>query len=266
MPPTTAQFVLLGCSVAFFAVASVCSLVRLQRPGRTVRVVGRLSAALGAGAAAFVLAWHSAARQNWLPLGDNFDSLIWLALLLGLFALYVQRTAPLAGLDCFVLPTIVVLLTSAGLLGRLEFHAYVDSAWVWAHRASSYAGAALFVVAAAAGSTWLVADRRLRRKRPAGPVGNLERLDALTRRAVVVGFALLSVGLATGLVRWLGEGRQTSTGKIVMASAAWALYAAMLHTPWSPGVRGRRAAVLSIVGLAMMALTLAAAVPLGGGG
>ena len=60
-----------------------------------------------------VLVWHSASRGNWLPLSDNFDTLVWLGLLLALFVLYTQRTHPLRGLDWFVMPIVVLLLVSA---------------------------------------------------------------------------------------------------------------------------------------------------------
>ena len=58
-----------------------------------------------------VLVWHTTMRGgNWLPLEDNFEAFIWLAILLAAFVLYVQRAKALGGLDWFVTPIAIVLL------------------------------------------------------------------------------------------------------------------------------------------------------------
>jgi ABC-type transport system involved in cytochrome c biogenesis permease subunit len=40
--------------------------------------------------------------------------------------------------------------------------------------------------------------------------------------------------------------------KVLLASIAWVVYALVLHSPINPSFRGRRAAVLSVVGFALM--------------
>src|SRR5439155_25794376 len=115
-----------------------------------------------------VLVWHSATRGHWVPIGDNFDALIWLALLLALFVAYVQRTKPLAALDWFVMPVVVLLLVCAAVFGRTEFHRYVGTAWTSVHRVTSYTGAVAFAIAAAAGAMYVQASARLGRKEPVG--------------------------------------------------------------------------------------------------
>ena len=64
-----------------------------------------------------VLIWHSIGRGSWVPLEDNFDTLIWLGLLLALFVAYVQRVHPLRGLDWFVMPIAILLLVAAAVFG-----------------------------------------------------------------------------------------------------------------------------------------------------
>ena len=46
--------------------------------------------------------------------------------------------------------------------------------------------------------------------------------------------------------------------KVVLAFAVWVVYALVLHAPINPSFRGRRAAMLSVVGLVLMLGTLAA--------
>jgi ABC-type uncharacterized transport system permease subunit len=260
--PTAGQVALLLAAIALFAAGVVLSLSRLwggEGRGERLRVAAKASTYLGLAAGLGVLAWHSIDRRNWLPLADNFDALVWLGLLLALFVQYVQRTRPLRGLDWFVMPIAILLLVLAAVFGRTKPHEYdVRSVWLWTHRVTAYGGAVGFAVAGAVGAMYLIVNRRLRDK-SAGPgpnLGSLERLEHLTLSAVTLGFALLTVGAVTGIVRMFAEQKYTPTTKVVLALAVWAVYAVVLHSPINPSFRGRRAAVLSVVGFVLMVGTI----------
>jgi ABC-type uncharacterized transport system permease subunit len=190
--------------------------------------------------------------------------------LLALFVVYVQRHKPLVGLEWFVMPIVVLLLLAAAFFGSREFQPYIGDTWSWVHRVSAYGGAVAFAIAAAAGAMYVIAVRRLRSKTPVaggGPqLGSLERLERLTMSSVTLGFALLTVGLITGLVEIVAEGKTTYMTKIVLASSVWVVYAIVLHAPINPSFRGRKAAVLSVVGFALMVGTIVAVLVLPGGG
>jgi ABC-type uncharacterized transport system permease subunit len=215
-----------------------------------------------------LLIWHAASRGEWLPIGDNFDALIWLATLLALFILYVQRHRQLGALDWFVMPIVILLLIAAAVLGRTEYHAYhqrVRDTWAWVHRVTAYGGAVAFAIAAAAGAMYVISSRRLRSKAPVGPnFASLERLEHLTMTAVTLGFALLTIGLITGVVYMVNPGRPIAVSKIVFGTAAWFVYAIVLHAPISPVLRGRKTAILSVVGFVLM-ISAILAVSAGGG-
>src|SRR3954447_2030911 len=176
--PTTGQLSLLIVTIALFAAGGVCSLLRLWWETRTPRVISRIFLGVGILAAIALLIWHSAWRGQWIPVGDNFDALIWLATLLAMFVLYLQRHKHLGALDWFVMPLVVLLLILAAVFGRAKYHDYVGGAWMWVHRVTAYGGAVAFAVAAAAGAMYVLASRRLREKRTIGPqFGSLERLE-----------------------------------------------------------------------------------------
>jgi ABC-type uncharacterized transport system permease subunit len=159
----------------------------------------------------------------------------------------------MGALDWFVLPVVILLLLAAAFFGRVEYHDYVNSTWSWLHRATAYGGAVAFAIAAAAGAMYVITSRRLRSKTPVGPnLGSLERLEHLTMTAVTLGFALLTVGTITGGVRMLADGKNTPTTKLVLALAVWLVYAVVLHAPINPSFRGRKVAVLSMVGFVLM--------------
>jgi ABC-type uncharacterized transport system permease subunit len=265
--PTAGQLALLLVSVALFAAGWALSLARRWRDREGLRVAAKACMYGGLVAGLGVLVWHSAGRHNWLPLADNFDTLVWLGLLLALFVLYTQRTHPLRGLDWFVAPIVVLLLVGAAVFGRARPHEYdLRSVWHWTHRVTAYGGAVAFAVAGAVGAMYLIVNHRLRAKivtvpgaGGAGPAfGSLERLEHLTLAAVTLGFSLLTIGAVTGVVRYIEEDRRTSATKIVLALAVWVVYAVVLHSPINPSFRGRRAAVLSVIGFVLMVGTIVA--------
>jgi ABC-type uncharacterized transport system permease subunit len=269
--PTLAQILTVVLAILLFTAGGLISLGRRWWDRESLRIAAKACLWSGLTVCVGVLVWHgiSIRAGRWLPLEDNFQAFIWLAVLLTGFVLYVQRTRPLGGLDWFVMPLVVVLLIAAVVLGTAKPQEYADTTWSLVHRVTSYTGAAAFGVAGAAGAMFLIADRRLRRhKTPPnqGPrFGSLERLERITFSAVTLGFALLTIGLVTGIVRVLREGGQTRLGehwftspKVVGAFAVWVVYAIVLHAPINPSFRGRKVAILSIVGLVLMIGTLVA--------
>jgi ABC-type uncharacterized transport system permease subunit len=264
--PTAGQIALLLASVALFAAGWGLSLSRLWAERESLRVAAKACMYSGLLAGLGVLVWHSASRGNWLPLADNFDTLVWLGLLLALFVLYTQRTHPLRGLDWFISPIVVLLLVSAAVFGRTKPHEYdVRSVWLWTHRVTAYAGAIAFAVAGAVGAMYLIVNHRLRNKSvaPGSGFGSLERLEHLTLASVTLGFSLLTIGTVTGIVRFVEEGNHTPLPttvltKVVLALAVWVVYAVVLHSPMNPSFRGRKAAVLSVVGFVLMVGTIVA--------
>ncbi len=103
-------------------------------------------------------------------------------------------------------------------------------------------------------------------------MGSLERLENLTDWAVSFGFALLTVGIVTGLIIMLEQGSKTQLGphwmtspKVILAFTVWVVYAVALHTPITPAVRGRKSAMLSIVGFVLMVATMMAVLYMPGG-
>ena len=258
--PTTGQLGLLAASVGAFAAGGVVSLARLHWDREGLRIAAKACLYFGILFGAGVLAWHSQTRHNWLPLGDNFDVLVWLALFLAVFVAYTQRARPLRGLDWFVMPIVILLLVAAAIFGRTEPREYLGTTWSWLHLLTSFGGVVAFAIGGAAGAMYLFASRRLRSKRmtPGQNLGSLERLEHITVVSVTLGFALLTIGLITGLVRALHDpGNRLGADwyaqpKVILTFAAWVLYALVLHSPITPSFRGRKTAMLSVVGFVLM--------------
>jgi len=267
--PTTGQILLLILAILLFLAGGLVSLARTWWDREGLRIGAKACLWTGVMVSLGVLLWHMLARPagNWLPLEDNFEAFVWLAVLLASFVLYVQRSRPLGGLDWFVMPIVIVLLIAAGVLGKAKPQEYVDTTWSWVHRVTAYGGALAFAIAGATGAMYLLANRRLRSKTltPGPKFGSLERLERITFSSVTLGFALLTIGLVTGLVRVLKANGQTRLGenwftspKVLLAFSVWLVYAVVLHAPINPSFRGRKVAVLSILGCLLMIGTLVA--------
>lgn len=259
--PSVGQLMLLIIAIGLFAAGGVLAAVRVLRGRAALAVPAEVCRWAGVGCGIAVIVWHSASRGSWLPLEDNFDTLVWLGLLLAVFAGYVQRRGSPRGLDWFVMPSAIALLGAAAVFGWTrprEYH--VESLWHWVHRATSYGGAIAFALAGGCGLLYLIASRRLRKKQPiAGEgFGSLERLERLTFASVTLGFALLTIGLVTGIFRAVHLDRTALGGdwftspKVLLAAAVWAVYALVMHAPLNPSFRGRRSAALSILGFVLM--------------
>jgi ABC-type uncharacterized transport system permease subunit len=261
MPEVTPGQIAIVCLAAvLFAGGAGLSMLRIWWDRENLRIAGKALLYLGLVCGIGVLVWHSIKRGSWLPLEDNFDALLWLGLLLALFVFYTQVTRPLRGLDWFVMPIVVLLLAAAAVFGRTKPHEYrVSNIWMAVHVLTVFGGALGFAVAGAVGTMYLIVNRRLRAK-PATPgpnLGSLERLEHLTLMAVTLGFSLLTIGAITGIMA-IFRGGQTPITKIILSASVWVVYAIVLHSPINPSFRGKKAAVLSVVGFVLMVGTLVA--------
>ncbi|MFO0618607.1 MAG: cytochrome c biogenesis protein CcsA [Polyangiaceae bacterium] len=114
-------------------------------------------------------------------------------------------------------------------------------------------GIALFVLAGASATLYLVQEGRLKNKR-LGKMKNLPALDTLDRaehRFLIGGFPLLTVGILTGTF-WshqLEFGNATQVMRLVFGYATWLLIAAVLVLRAAAGWRGRRSAYGTIAGV-----------------
>ena len=267
--PTAGQLGLLIAAIVVFCLGGIASLLRLRADGQdhtgkrpqSLRIFAKGCLYGGTLITIGVLAWHCQRRGSWQPLEDNFAAFLSLGILLCLFVSYTQRAHPLRGLDFFVMPVVLLLLVLAAIFGKTLPHEYRDTTWSIVHRVSAYGGFVAFAIAGAMGGMYLIANRRLRQKRlsPRQGFGSLERLEHLTLVSVTLGFALLTIGLITGLVRVLGGSGANSLGpdwyrnpKVILTCVAWVVYALVLHSPINPSFRGRRMAMLSVLGFVLM--------------
>jgi len=160
--------------------------------------------------------------------------------------------APLAALTMIV----ASLLSSEPVQTKTLF----NSLWFFSHIIAVFLGDAAFALASGLGILYLIQERTIKKKKRGfffKRLPSLERIDATGYACIVLGFTMLTIGLITGFAYaksiW---GRFWSWDpKEIWSGIAWLLYAALLHGRISMGWRGRKAAIMSIIGFAVLMFT-----------
>lgn len=138
-----------------------------------------------------------------------------------------------------------------------------NSFWLVVHVAVILTGEALLALACGAGILYLLQERAIKQKRRGffyERLPSLERLDATGYIGIVSGFTLMTLGLITGVIYARSVWGQfwSWNPKEVWSGVTWLLYAVMLHGRLTVGWRGRRAAVMAIIGFVIIILTFMA--------
>jgi len=204
------------------------------------------------------------AAQGHLPLFSPFDVFAVLALATGLVALYLKAMDRRRHPELVLMPLADVCLAAALLLSAAAYKNFASGVLNVVHVAVAMGGVGCFAVAAGAGVIYLRTHRALRRKDPNALLSHwpsLERLDRFIRQILPIGFALLTVTIVLGLYNAYKEGSRfflswPTHPKMLVAGAAWVLYAVTLHVLHAKPFRGRQAAVLSIVGVLLLIVVL----------
>ncbi len=207
-------------------------------------------------------------NEGWYPLQAHVDGLLLMAVLLAAATLFLQTGRRLPEFSGFALPLLTFLLLWS-ICASWWTHQPFDMTTVWKtfHRAVVYLGTLSVSVAAAAGGMYLHVRRRLRRKADLAAPGRFASLEAIERlitSASVLGFALISLGLATGLISHVENpgdlgARWWLSPHILLPLPAWVIYGLLMNLRFASTFRGRRAAWLSIIGLVLLMMTLGAA-------
>ena len=211
--------------------------------------------------AAIVLRGTELRRVPALTLAEGVSIVIWVAVLLGLWAEHRYR---ITTLGAFLLP--VILALGLGLptgLRDLALEPHRQSGWALVHVGLVLVGLAALVLNFGTALMYVLQERQLKAKRPGAfyyGLPSLETLDHVTFVTLTVGFPFLTVGLLLGFAR---AGRAwaslLATDPLALFSVVmWLVYATTLCGRAVGRWRGRRAAYFAIVGFCILLVTLGA--------
>lgn len=269
MTLSTLQGVSHTCFGLSYLLALVLELARLRWPRAGLRTAGLIAGAVG-------LLTHTAFLAIHHPsLAAPYGSLLLLAWVLAVFSFYGSLHHPRQAWGIFVLPVVVGLVGLSLALVSSDGASAVDvPAWLVGEKFWGAIHGTLLLLAAVGLSVaflgsvmYLVQARRLRTK--ANPLGgmkmlNLERLEAMNRRAVNLAFPLLTAGVLLGTLMLNLEPPSavlTPSLKVLGSYGLIVVVAMLVYMRYAAHVSGRRLAVWSILAFGLLVVVLMAAHP-----
>jgi cytochrome c-type biogenesis protein CcsB len=216
---------------------------------------------------------HRAIFSGFFPLATPFDALSLFAwLVVGLFLLMQYKDhSPIFG--CVAVPLAAVVLIFGSTISyqiKEPIVPILRSWWLPIHVILAVAGNGVFALMAIGGLMYIAQERLIKRKRIGRMhrlLPSLETLDTINRHGLPIGFFLLTLGIISGAL-WAGSawGYYWSWDpKETWSLITWFLYAAMVHQRVVLGWRGRRAAILAILGFGLVMFTFVGVSALLGG-
>ncbi len=158
-------------------------------------------------------------------------------------------------LGAFLTPIALILMLFALALPKeiLPLAPVLRSYWHPFHVVFAFLGNAIFTLTFCCGILYLIQEHQLKSKRMGAitkRLPSLKVLDDLNYRSLTFGFPMLTLGIITGAV-WAEYAWGRYWGwdpKETWSLITWFFYAALLHQRLTVGWRGKRAAIMAIVG------------------
>jgi ABC-type uncharacterized transport system permease subunit len=175
----------------------------------------------------------------------------------------MRRRYHIDAIGAFVAPLALTSLLASRFVGggTIDPSPRFKSAMLPFHVTMNLLGIALFSLAFAAATLYLVQEHLLKAKRVEGLFQRLPALDSLDNaehRFLLAGFPLLTLGILSGTIwaRRVEAGGAADIARAVLGYAMWLLAAAVLLLRAAFGWRGRRAAYGTIAGFGFAVVVL----------
>ncbi len=225
-------------------------------------------AGLVAQSIALVIRWKTSydLGMGHAPLSNFYESLIFFAWTIVLLYLLMEWRLKNRSIGVFVMPVAFLIMAYAsiapGISNRIEpLIPALQSNWLTSHVLTCFLGYAAFTVAFALGIMYLIKSASGADSSKAGTFIRLlpseYQMDELMYSSTALGFIFLTLGIVTGSVwahyawgsYWSWDPKET------WSLITWLVYAIMLHTRLVRGWRGKRMAIMAIVGFACVLFT-----------
>ena len=200
---------------------------------------------------------------GYVPLSNMYESLIFFSWTIVLIYLILEFKYRQKIIGVFITPFafLAIALTSIvpGIDAKITpLMPALQSNWLAIHVTTCFFGYAAFAVSFGVSILYLIRDRKGSsieggsKWLPSTPV-----LDEINYKSIVIGFPMLSLGIITGAAwanyawgsYWSWDPKET------WSLITWFVYAACLHARFTKDWRGKKAAILSIVGFAAVLFT-----------
>lgn len=201
-------------------------------------------------------------EAGYMPVTNLADSLSFFAWAIVGAYLFIQARYNIMVFGSFVSPVATLLMITSFILPKkvVQVSPVLKSLWITIHVGTSFIGNGAFVLAFCAGVMYLIQEHQIKNKKFGAfyrRLPSLNVLDELNYQCLLLGFPLLTVGILTGSIYaqyvwgsyWRWDPKET------WSLITWLVYAAILHERLAVGWRGRRAAIMAIIGFMVLLFT-----------
>lgn len=231
-------------------------------PGRIATYAGVVG--LGAHTLALALRWMESYELGigHAPLSNFYESLVFFAWTIMVIYYIVEFRTRNRGLGVFVVPLGFISLAYASLSPGVSSQIQplvpaLKSNWLLSHVVTCFIGYAFFALAFCLGVLRLWKDRSGNPGSGLTFLPPLEDIDELIYQNSFLGLIIFTLGIITGAVwaqrawgsYWSWDPKET------WSLVTWIVYAAMVHSRYVRGWRGRRMALMAVVGFAAVLFT-----------
>lgn len=217
---------------------------------------------------AIILRWVESYQMGigHAPLSNLYESLIFFAWTIALIYIWIEIKTGSKTIGVFAMPFAFLAMAYASFSPDMNTRIQpllpaLQSNWLIAHVITCFLGYAAFAVSCSLSIMYLIkkprADKKNDRPGLLSYFPGIPVLDDLIYQTIMVGFLLLTVGIATGSI-WAHSAWGTYWSwdpKETWSLITWLVYAALLHARMMKGWHGSRIAWLSIIGFACVLFT-----------
>jgi cytochrome c-type biogenesis protein CcsB len=262
--------IILSWTTFIYFAAFVFYLVRMVSGKEFWGRMGTGTALIGlfAHTAALILRWITSYQIGigHAPLSNLYESLIFFAWSIAALYLVIEWRTKNRSLGTFVVPVAFLSMAFASLSPNISSRIQplipaLQSNWLTSHVITCFLGYAAFTVAFALGLMALLKgmgqENDAKARRFIRLIPDADILDELIYQSAVLGFVFLTIGIMTGSIwahyawgsYWSWDPKET------WSLITWLVYAIMLHARYVKGWRGKRMAVMAIVGFICVLIT-----------
>jgi len=199
---------------------------------------------------------------GYTPITSNHEAVSFFALSVCLCYLSFRWRYQVKNFGVFVSPIIFALMLVAYFSPTkvTELSPVLQSLWLPVHASIAILANAFLALAFCGGIMYLLQEREIKGKHFGiiySRLPSLESLDHLNNHCLAAGFTLLTLGIITGSLwakqafgaYWQWDPKET------WSLITWFIYAAILHQRFTSGWRRRKAAIMAVVGFAVVLFT-----------
>ncbi|MBW2038846.1 MAG: c-type cytochrome biogenesis protein CcsB [Deltaproteobacteria bacterium] len=215
--------------------------------------------------AGLLVRWREshATGYGYIPLSNLYESLVFFswAIVLMYLIVDIRYHQRVIGVIASPLATLAIAMSSLIPGVRCEIRPLIpalQSNWLAIHVITCFLGYAAFAIAFGISVIYMIQSKRESSYR--GPIRWLpssQTLDEINYKSIVLGFPMLTLGIITGAAwanyawgsYWSWDPKET------WSLITWFIYAAFLHARFTREWRGKKTALLSIVGFMAVIFT-----------